>query len=211
MKTIRLLLLLGVSLWGRQQVLAQKSVPNLIIEAYNDASSGFPTFKDFIVTNNGEQELNASKTAEYSGAYKVSIHTSPNKTLASLPGKKFTEYEMSIQGFKISTPYKTWAEARDSVYDKYYAYYSYFETLFGKQLAHSKIIGQKIGTDDSYSARYKVFYYPKGLAVPDTDDAIEILRALGSTTYFTLEIWDVPLMRGKYYIIINIFGYKEQS
>lgn len=210
MKRKHLLLLLLILLLGCSGIQAQKSVPNLIIEAYNDASSGFPSFKDFIVTENGERQLSASKTAEYSGAEKVYINTYTNKTLPLFPDKKFTEYEMSIHGYKIVTPYKTWAEARDSVYDKFYSYYAYFETLLGKQMSHSKILGQKIDTDDSGAPRYKVFFYPKGMSVPDTDDGIELLRAMGNTTYFTLEIWDVPLMKGKYYLAINIIGFKEK-
>ncbi len=210
MKRKHLLLLISILLLGGTSIQAQKSVPNLIIEAYNDASSGFISFNDYIVTNNGMRQLSASKIAEYSGAEKVYLYTYTNKTLSAFPGKKFTEYEMSVHGYKIVTPYKTWAEARDSVYDKFYTYYAYFETLLGKQMSHSKILGQKIGTDDSGAPRYKVFFYPKGMPVPDTDDGIEILRALGNTTYFTLEIWDVPLLKGKYYLAINIIGFKEQ-
>ncbi len=192
---------------------AQKSIANLIVEGYNEGPAGFPELMKQSHTEAVISYLNDDVVKQYEGANKVYFIFFENQESVLAPGKKFTQNLMRIDAKSFETDDKKWEEVKEFLLAGLKNQVDYFDRTFGASLQHTPTFELDPNDEKNngwIAPRFKVYFYPKAVTLPEIATLQNIEKQLNALPYFSLEVHKRPFSKNIYNMHYTVSGASEQ-
>ncbi|MBK7149932.1 MAG: hypothetical protein IPH78_14275 [Bacteroidetes bacterium] len=191
---------------------AQKTAANLIVEGFNQGNTGFAELMKQTYVESNLYFLNDSVVKQYGGVKRAWFSFFDNRESVLAPGVKFTQNTMRIEGTTIETGDKKWDEVKEYLLTGLKSQIDYFDRLFGTSLQHTVVyeFDPNDERNNGWNApRFKVYFYPKTLTLPQSPTVANIEQQLEIVPYFSMEIHKRPFSN-YYYMLYVVSGASEQ-
>ncbi len=189
-------------------VSAQKSIAYLIIDGFNQASTGLADLLKQTYTDIGLVKLNEDTVKSYEGIDRVIFSSVKNHRAILADGKLYTLHRMDIYGKSILVGDKTWDEVKDYLRTSAQSQADFFDKTFSASMSHTQIFEYypTDGKGESWTKpRYKIFFYPKKLTLPEDTNRDNIEEKLDAISYFSIEVYKQPFSNN-YFMKYRVSG-----